>query len=133
MTLNEAQVLTLRMLLHDAISRWSTEGLGDDEHGRDMVRLYTARAREMLAIFPHPSDRQAHLGREAATVVASDLLKQIERLRASATNALDAIDSALHFSELSGRDFDLMRQAARGLEDALGIQERACQEQAGGI
>lgn len=46
-TLTSAQSLTLRVALESFASHLISDGLGDDEHGRTMVRLYLQRVDEI--------------------------------------------------------------------------------------
>jgi hypothetical protein len=45
--LNSAQAMTVRVALQDMAMSLEANGLGDDEHGRQMARLYTERIREI--------------------------------------------------------------------------------------
>jgi hypothetical protein len=52
-TLTRAQTMTLRVALGEYLLNLADRGpaaLGDDEHGRAMVALYTARGSEVLAL-----------------------------------------------------------------------------------
>lgn len=45
--LNDAQSMTIRVALNNFAMELNSNGLGDDEHGRRMTRLYKERIKEI--------------------------------------------------------------------------------------
>lgn len=48
--LTVGQSMTIRVALNHFLSSLEEEGLGDDDHGKAMVKNYTARGREILTL-----------------------------------------------------------------------------------
>ena len=48
--LSNAESMTIRVALNSFINSLNDDGLGDDDHGRKMVELYTANAKNALSI-----------------------------------------------------------------------------------
>ena len=46
--LNPGQVMTIQVALNNLVIDIQHEGLGEDDHGKEMARLYILRANEVL-------------------------------------------------------------------------------------
>jgi hypothetical protein len=55
-SLTQGQAMTIRVALNSFAMDLAENGLGDDDHGKTMVKLYTQNASEILSIM-HGADK----------------------------------------------------------------------------